>query len=45
MHVVPRYRDQSFADFYSEDEVKIEVETKLKETARKLVEVIIELNK
>ncbi|KGM44665.1 HIT family protein [Neobacillus niacini] len=40
MHVVPRYKDQSFADFYSDDEIVIENETKLKGTARKLIEVI-----
>lgn len=45
MHVVPRYKGQSFADFYCEDEIMIEDETKLKETARKLIEVISELNK
>jgi histidine triad (HIT) family protein len=45
MHVVPRYKGQSFADFYCEDEIMIEDERKLKETARTLLEVISELNK
>ncbi|PAE38982.1 HIT family protein [Bacillus sp. 7884-1] len=45
MHVVPRYKGQSFAEFYSEDEIIIEDETKLKETAGELMEVISELNK
>ncbi|SDM59954.1 Diadenosine tetraphosphate (Ap4A) hydrolase [Bacillus sp. OK048] len=43
MHVVPRYKDQSFATFYSNDEAEyIEDETKLKETERKLRETINE---
>jgi histidine triad (HIT) family protein len=45
MHVVPRYRGQSFASFYSEDEIMIEDEMKLKETAGKLIDVISELKK
>jgi histidine triad (HIT) family protein len=45
MHVVPRYKGQSFADFYCDDEMMIEDEPKLKGTARKLIEVISELNK
>lgn len=44
MHVVPRYKNQSFADFYTDDEIRIEDETKLKETARKLMEALSELN-
>jgi histidine triad (HIT) family protein len=43
MHVVPRYKGQSFADFYSEDEVIIEVETKLMETKRKIIEAVGEI--
>ena len=43
MHVVPRYKNQSFATFYSNDEAEyIEDETKLKETTRKLIETINE---
>jgi histidine triad (HIT) family protein len=45
MHVVPRYKNQSFADFYSDSETVIEDETKLKETTRKLIAAISELNK
>ena len=45
MHVVPRYKGQSFANFYLEDEIIIEDETNLKETARKIIEAISELNK
>jgi histidine triad (HIT) family protein len=45
MHVVPRYKNQSFADFYLEDEIIIEDETRLQETTRKLAETIDELIK
>ncbi|MEH7011675.1 HIT family protein [Neobacillus niacini] len=45
LHVVPRYKDQSFADFYSDDETFIEDESKLKETTRKLIKAISELVK
>jgi diadenosine tetraphosphate (Ap4A) HIT family hydrolase len=44
MHVVPRYKDQSFATFYSDYEgVNIEDETKLIETKRKLSQSISEI--
>ena len=45
MHVVPRYMNQSFADFYSDGEIRIEDETKLQETTRKLIKAIDELIK
>ncbi|MEH7275159.1 HIT family protein [Neobacillus vireti] len=45
MHVVPRYKDQSFADFYLDDEIIIENETKLEETTRKLIEAISEIRR
>ena len=41
MHVVPRYKKQSFATFYSEyDPNNIEKKEKLKETQREFLEVI-----
>jgi histidine triad (HIT) family protein len=44
MHLVPRYENQSFAVFYSNDEAEyIEEEIKLKETKRKFIEVISEI--
>ncbi|MDR7077037.1 diadenosine tetraphosphate (Ap4A) HIT family hydrolase [Neobacillus niacini] len=45
MHVVPRYKNQSFADFYSDGEIRIEDEMKLQETTRKLLKAIEELIK
>ena len=45
MHVVPRYKNQSFANFYLENEIIIEDEIKLKETTRKLIETISDLIK
>ncbi|MET0787444.1 MAG: HIT family protein [Paenisporosarcina sp.] len=44
MHVVPRYKDQSFANFYLEDEpIYIEEEYKLIETKIKLSQAISEI--
>lgn len=43
MHIVPRYIGQSFADFYSEEEIIIEVETTLMETKRKIIEAVGEI--
>ncbi|WP_059106052.1 HIT family protein [Shouchella shacheensis] len=40
MHVVPRYKNQSFATFYSDEDVYIEEEDKLLNIKRKLVEAI-----
>ncbi|TLS37067.1 HIT family protein [Pseudalkalibacillus caeni] len=42
MHVVPRYEHQSFATFYSDEEVMVEEKAKLTETKRKLVHAINE---
>ncbi|MBY6037518.1 HIT family protein [Fictibacillus nanhaiensis] len=43
MHVVPRYKHQSFATFYSDEEVCIEDKANLKKTQRKIREAINEL--
>ncbi|PAD69549.1 HIT family protein [Bacillus sp. 7586-K] len=44
MHVVPRYKHQSFADFYLETPLNNEgLKSKLLETRNKLVEVIIRI--
>ena len=44
MHVVPRYKNQSFTKFYQEDEpIHLEDAAKLNETKTKLVQVIYEL--
>jgi histidine triad (HIT) family protein len=41
MHVVPRYEEQNFADFYTEDvKTYIEGKTKLEETKRKMIAAI-----
>ena len=40
MHVVPRYKNQSFATFYSDESVCVEEEEKLLHTKNKLVEAI-----
>ncbi|MFJ7935584.1 HIT family protein [Sporosarcina sp. NPDC096371] len=40
MHVVPRYKDQSFATFYSDESVCIEEEEKLLHTKSQLVKAI-----
>ena len=41
VHVVPRYKGQNFADFYTEDEeAQIENYTKLKETKERMIEAI-----
>ncbi|MFB5661293.1 HIT family protein [Alteribacillus sp. HJP-4] len=40
MHVVPRYKNQSFATFYSDHDVTIEEEVKLNSTKRKLTAAI-----
>jgi histidine triad (HIT) family protein len=41
MHIVPRYKEQNFADFYIEDEeVNVEDDTKLEETKRRMIEVV-----
>jgi len=43
MHVVPRYKGQNFADFYTVDkETQIENSTKLKETKERIIEAISE---
>ncbi len=44
MHVVPRYKNQSFATFYSDEDVFIEEETKLFEIKNILSNVIREMN-
>ncbi|SEM20922.1 Diadenosine tetraphosphate (Ap4A) hydrolase [Mesobacillus persicus] len=43
MHVVPRYKDQSFATFYSEDDRYVEEETKLSDTRIKLSNAVREI--
>ena len=41
MHVVPRYKGQNFADFYSEDgETLVEKEHDLEETKRRITEML-----
>lgn len=43
MHVVPRYKDQSFATFYSDEDRNVEEESKLSETRRKLSNAVREI--
>lgn len=43
MHAVPRYKEQSFADFYGDKTVVIEQESVLKTTQRAMQQVIHEL--
>ncbi|MCM3005203.1 HIT family protein [Priestia koreensis] len=43
MHAVPRYKEQSFADFYGDETVVIEQESALKTTQRAMQQVIHEL--
>ena len=45
MHVVPRYKNQSFATFYSDEDRYVEEETKLSETRRKLSNAVREIVK
>lgn len=41
LHLVPRYKGQNFAEFYVEDDVKIEKEEKLRLTQQKMKEWIL----
>ncbi|MEK4759905.1 HIT family protein [Viridibacillus sp. FSL E2-0187] len=43
MHVVPRYKDQSFATFYTGEDNYIEEDIKLMETKRKLIDAVNEI--
>ncbi|OMC83199.1 HIT family protein [Viridibacillus sp. FSL H7-0596] len=43
MHVVPRYKDQSFTTFYSGEDNYIEEDINLVETKRKLIDVVNEI--
>ncbi|KOO44309.1 HIT family protein [Priestia koreensis] len=43
MHAVPRYKEQSFADFYGDETVVIEQESALKTTQHAMQQVIHEL--
>ncbi|MGE7919138.1 HIT family protein [Viridibacillus sp. NPDC093762] len=43
MHVVPRYKDQSFATFYSGEDNYIEEDINLMETKRKLIDAVNEI--